>query len=108
MASTQAPTGFGVLFAIVAVPLIVWSAAGTKRDLETLDGSSNAHKGRIEKCVANTAEFVPNSSMRRQVCGCVVDKAAARGAFERYGAYDKESLDPIVGQCLRGVGGRLQ
>jgi hypothetical protein len=102
MAGIQAPKGFGILFAIVGVPLIVWSAAGTRRDLERLDASSSTESARIEACVAKTAEIVPDALIRRHVCGCVVDKAAAQGAFERYGAYDRDVLDPIVGKCLRG------
>jgi hypothetical protein len=32
----------------------------------------------------------------------VVDKASARGALGDYGSYDRDALDPIIGECLRG------
>jgi hypothetical protein len=102
MAGTQAPKGFGLLFVFVGIPLIIWNAAGTNRELEALDASSNTSGARIEQCIANTAELAPDLSIRRAVCECVVAKATARGALEKYGSYDRDALDPIVGECLRG------
>ena len=102
MAGTQVPKGFGILFVLVGIPLILWSAAGTKKDLAALDASSNAPAARIERCVAKIAEFLPDESIRRPVCECVVAKATARGALGEYGSYDREALGPIIGECLRG------
>ncbi len=102
MAGTQAPRNFGILFALVGVPLIIWNAAGTRRDLDRLEAASNTQGARIEKCMANTGEAVPDTSIRRHVCGCIVSKAAARDAFEENGSYDRKLLEPIIGECLRG------
>jgi hypothetical protein len=102
MAGTQAPKGFGILFVLVGVPLIIWSAAGANEDLKALNASSNTRGARVEQCVANTAEVLEDTSIRRVVCECVVDKASARGALGDYGSYDRDALDPIIGECLRG------
>ena len=102
MAGTQAPKGFGLFFLFIGIPLIIWNAAGANSELEALDASSNTTDARIEQCVANTAELVSDASVRRQVCGCVVGKAAARGALEEYGSYDSDALDLIIAECLRG------
>lgn len=102
MAGTKAPKGFGIAFILVGVPLIIWSAMGTKRDLDTLDAAANTQQARIEQCVTKIAEILPDMSIRRHVCGCVVAKAAARKAFERQGSYDEELLGPIIGECMRG------
>lgn len=101
MAGTQAPKGFGLLFVFVGIPLIIWSAAGTNEEMNALDASSNPTAARVEQCIANTAELQPDLSIRRSVCECVVDKATARDAFDRYGSYDRDALGPILGECLR-------
>ena len=102
MAGTQAPKGFGILFALVGIPLIIWSAAGTNEELKALDAASNTPGARVEQCVANTAELLADTSIRRVVCECVVEKATARGALEDHGSYDREALEPIIGECMRG------
>src|SRR5687768_9771337 len=66
MAGTQAPKGFGILFVFVGVPLIVWNAAGVSGELGALDASSSSSSARIEQCIANTAELLPDPSIRRQ------------------------------------------
>ena len=102
MAGTQAPKGFGLLFVFVGIPLIIWSAAGTSGELEALDASGNPTAARIEQCVANPAELLPDLSIRRPVCECVVGKATTRDAVEDYGSYDKAVLAPIISECMRG------
>lgn len=102
MASAQAPKGFGLLFVIVGIPLIIWNAAGTGREMEALDASGSTEVERIEACVAKAAKFEPDLATPRQTCGCIVKKAAERGAFKEYDAYDENLLAPIVGECMRG------
>lgn len=102
MAGTQAPKGFGLLFAIVGIPLIVWDAAGTSNELEALDASSSSENARIKACVTKTAKFGRDVSTHRQICGCIVKKAAERRAFKDYGAYDEALLEPIISECIRG------
>ncbi|OWQ91741.1 hypothetical protein [Sphingopyxis witflariensis] len=102
MAGTQVPKGFGLLFAIVGIPLIVWDAAGTSNEMEALDASSSTENARIEACVTTAVKSGPDLSTHRQICGCIVKKAAERGAFKDYGAYDDALLEPIVDECMRG------
>ena len=102
MIGTQAPKGFGLLFVIVGIPLILWNASGTNSELEPLDASGSTESARIEACEAKAVKLEPNSSARRQLCGCIVKKASERGAFKDYGAYDEGLLEPIVGECMRG------
>ena len=102
MAGTQAPKGFGILSALVGVPLILWDASRTNDQLKALEALSSAPDGRIELCVERTAEIVPNDDLRADVCKCVVDKATKRGALGQYGSYDADQLNPIVSECVRG------
>lgn len=102
MIGTQATKGFGLLFAIVGIPLILWNASGANSELAALDASSSTESARIEACEAKAIKLEPNSSARRQLCGCIVEKASERGAFKDYGAYDEGLLEPIVGECMRG------
>lgn len=102
MAGTQTPKGFGILFALVGIPLIIWSAMGTREELDALNASSSTSDARVEQCLAKTAEWVPDTSIRRPVCECVVAKATKRGAVTDYGGYDEERLGPIVDECMRG------
>ena len=102
MAGTQASKGFGILFVLVGIPFIIWNAAGANEELAALDASSNTSGARIEQCIANTAELLPDLPIRRTVCECVVDKATARDALDKYGSYDQDALEPIIGECMRG------
>lgn len=102
MAGTRAPKGFGILFTVVGVPLIIWSAARANSDLDALDKSRSTEEARVEQCLANTIKVLPDLSIRRPVCECVVAKAEKRGASRRYGAYDTDALGPVIGECLRG------
>lgn len=102
MTSTQAPKGFGILFVLVGIPLILWNAAGTSDELDALNAKADTGGRRIEQCVANTAGLVSDPSLRRHVCECVVAKATARGALADFGGYDEAALDPIIGECVRG------
>ena len=101
MAGTQAPKGFALLFVIVGIPLIVWSATSTSSKLETLDASSSTENARLAACEVKTVKFQSDASMRRQLCGCIVKKAAERRVFKDYGAYDEALLTPIIGECMR-------
>ena len=102
MIGTQAPKGFGILFVIVGIPLILWDASGTNSELEALDASGSTESARIEVCEAKAVKLEPKSSARRQLCGCIVKKAYERGAFKDYGAYDEGLLEPIVSECMHG------
>lgn len=102
MIGTQAPKGFGLLFVIVGIPLILWNAVGTSGELEALDDSSSTKNARIEACETKAIKFEPNASVRREMCGCIVEKAAENRAFKDYGAYDERLLEPIVSECMRG------
>lgn len=102
MAGTQVPKGVGIAFAVIGVPLIIMSAAGTHKELEALNASGGSEAVRVDQCIAKTMTIVPDPSLRRAVCACVVHKAAARGGFKDFGAYDRRVLDPIADECLRG------
>ena len=102
MVATQVPKGFGLLLAAVGVPLILWDAAGTGQRIQAIDARSSTPDARLEACMTKTADIVSIPQMPESVCGCIVDKAEARGAYERYGSYDEAKLEPIIGECLRG------
>lgn len=102
MAGTQAPKGFLLLFVVVGIPLILWSAANTNSELQALDASSGTEAARIAACEAKMVKLQPDTSMRRRLCGCIVGKAAERGAFRDYGSYDEASLAPAIRACMPG------
>ena len=102
MAGTQAPKGFGILFVLVGIPLIIWSAADANSELQALKAGSNPSDARVESCVAKTAHLVSIPSLRRDVCECVVERATEQDALGEYGSYDEAVLGPIVDQCLQG------
>ena len=101
MAGTQAPKGFALLFIVVGIPLILWSAAGTNSELEAFDASSSTEQARIEACETKTIKLQSDPTMRRRMCGCIVRKATERRALKDYGAYDEALLAPIVSECAQ-------
>lgn len=101
MANTQSPKILGILFAVVGIPLIVWSASGTHGELEALNTESSSHSARVAACEAKSVQFERDPSARRDLCGCIVRTAESRGAFKPYGGYDESLLEPIISQCVR-------
>lgn len=101
MAGTQAPKGFALLFIVVGIPLIIWSATNTNAELEALDASSSTEQSRLAACEAKTVKLRSDPTMRRRLCGCIVSKAAERGAFKDYGSYDEALLAPVVSECAQ-------
>ena len=96
MAGTQAPKGFGILFVLVGIPLILWSAWGTNESIAALDST----EARQKQCVAKTAALSISPDDAESMCSCVVEEAKERGIFKPHGAYDEKALRPVVDMCL--------
>jgi hypothetical protein len=97
MAGTQAPKGFGLVFALVGVPLILWSAWGTKDELAALDST----EARQAQCIEKTSHLASLRNNAEDMCHCVVLEAEKRGITQRYGAYDEDALMPVVEMCYQ-------
>ena len=97
MAGTQAPKGFGLIFAVVGVPLILWSAWGTKGELTALDNTES----RQAQCLEKTAHLLSLRNDAEDLCHCVVLEAEKRGITQRGGAYDEDALMPVVEMCYQ-------
>ena len=95
MAGTQAPKGFGLAFALIGVPLIFWSASGTNQKVAALD----TPESRQASCVAKLDGLGVKGTQAMEMCGCIVERAAAAGITEQHGAYDEKALAPIVNAC---------
>jgi hypothetical protein len=102
MAGNQAPKGFGILFVLVGIPLIIWSAADANSELQALKAGSSPSGVRVESCVAKTEGLISIPGLHRDVCECVVENATEQDALGDYGGYDKAALGPIIDQCLQG------
>ncbi|WP_308516078.1 hypothetical protein [Sphingomonas flavescens] len=96
MAGTQAPKGFGLAFVVIGIPLIIWRATGTNRELAAMDTT----EARTAQCVAKAEPITKSRSDAEAICGCVVRRAASAGIAQPHGAYDEDALRPIIGQCF--------
>jgi hypothetical protein len=97
MAGTQAPKGFGILFALVGIPMILWSASGVSGELRSLDSPDR----RQAQCLENISSLGLQAGTAQELCSCTVSEADKRGITSRYGAYDRDALGPIVDFCYR-------
>ena len=97
MAGTQAPKGFGLLFVLVGVPLILWSAVGTNKELAELD----TPEAREAQCRAKAADFELSEGAAEGFCGCLVREADKRGLNREHGSYDEAGLIPVVELCYQ-------
>lgn len=95
MAGTQAPKGFALAFVFIGIPLILWSAAGSNKQMAALETS----EARQAKCIENTASVDISPELRKDLCRCVVREAERQGITGRYGSYDKDRLRPVVDKC---------
>ena len=95
MAGTQAPKGFGLLFILVGIPLILWSASGTNESMAALD----TREAREARCIQKIAHVPLSPENAQAICGCTVRKAEEQGITQSGGAYDEEAIRPIVESC---------
>ena len=96
MAGTQAPKGFGLLFVLVGVPAILWSAWGASGEREALDSPA----ARRAQCLERTGPLSLSTADAEALCGCVVAEAERRGIGQRGGGYDRDRLGPVVELCF--------
>ena len=95
MAATQAPKGFGLLFALIGVPLILWSAWGANDELKALDSPDSRRK----LCLERARPLSLPAADAEAMCGCIVREAARRGIEQRRGAYDRDGIRTVVELC---------
>lgn len=85
-------TAWLIVFCCIIVPWVVWDTLRTVDKIENLEETSSSPDGRVATCVAKTEELISIPEVREKVCQCVVDKAEAEGALERFGSYDEGKL----------------
>ncbi|KRA83018.1 hypothetical protein [Altererythrobacter sp. Root672] len=96
MASTQAPKGFALLFAVVGIPLILWQSWGANEELKALDTT----EARQARCVEQTASVQLSREDAQGVCRCMVLEAEKRGITKAHGSYDMDALKSVVERCF--------
>lgn len=102
MAGIHAPKGFGLMFVLVGIPLILWSAWGTNRQLTSLDST----EARQKQCIARAGELSIAGDEAQSFCSCLVSRAKSAGILKRHGGYDEKALKPIVDACAEDYVGR--
>ena len=95
MAGIQAPTGFGLLFALIGVPAILWSAWGANGELNALDSPES----RRRLCLERTGPLSLPAEDDEALCGCVVREAHERGIEQSRGGYDRDGIGRVVELC---------
>jgi len=101
---TQVPKGLGLGVLVVGTPLILWSAADTNLQLDTLNTETSSREVRIERCVKLADQYGADRRDQLPLCECVVDKASERGIQTSYGGYEEAGVEAVIKSCTWQLG----
>lgn len=85
-----------MLFVLVGIPAILWSAWGTNDELKALDST----EARQARCVEKISSLALSREDSQGMCRCMVMEADKRGVTEQ-GALDEGALKPVVELCYQ-------
>lgn len=102
---TQVPKGLGIGLMVVGVPLILWSAAGSRTELDALEAQTGTREARVERCLALVHEHrAAAPADQLPLCNCIVDRADERGIDSSFGGYDQDGIEAVIKSCSWELG----